>query len=218
MSRVSAVQRVHPKIPDRNTYDSLLELARQIDELYKFKFTNNRGIISISNQDANFRIDTVNNKIEIRPGIWIAIGLDTVKLQNPVSTASNALQDITGLAFTIQPNRDYLFEYRFIFRTALTTTGILLSINGPATPNAISYDTDIMDGALGVFKKEASRAYNAGTPTTGVDVLNVDCPATLSGIIRNGSTLGILIPRVASEVLGSIVSVMQGSVGWIKEI
>lgn len=62
------------------------------------------------------------------------------------------------------------------------------------------------------------RAYNVVTASTGVDVANSDLLAIIRGLIRTGATAGNLLPRYASEVSASLVTVKQDSAGILTQL
>jgi hypothetical protein len=103
-----------------------------------------------------------------------------------------------------------LFEFHIIFRSAATTTGIALAVNGPSGPAAIVVQRQIPTSLTAVTMGQA-RAYNSGAASSGVDVINADNLAILQGILRNGANSGTVILRFASEVAGSTVTVRAGS-------
>lgn len=134
-----------------------------------------------------------------------------VRLGSAVSNSTVTLADITGLSFSALANADYIFEAWLIFQSAATATGIALAANGPASPVAFvmqrAVQLTLTTGVLG-----HARAYNSGAASASVDTANVDCIATLNGILRNGANAGTFVLRFASEVAGSAVTIKVGSV------
>jgi hypothetical protein len=137
-------------------------------------------------------------------------GTSSVKLGSDLTTTSTSFGDATGLSFSVSANTDYLFEFHIIFRSAATTTGIALAVNGPSGPAAIVVQRQIPTSLTAVTMGQA-RAYNSGAASSGVDVINADNLAILQGILRNGANSGTVILRFASEVAGSTVTVRAGS-------
>jgi len=131
------------------------------------------------------------------------------------STATTtALIDVAGLSFSVKANMTYMFKFLVIFQTALTTTGINLAVNGPASPTRVVYNIQTPTSTTAVTNS-INRAYDAGTATTGIDTSSVDTLAIIDGVLVNGTTAGTLIVRVASEVAGSVVKIKAGSCGML---
>ncbi len=133
---------------------------------------------------------------------------NVVKLGADVTNTTTTLADATGLSFTAAANTTYLIEIWVIYTTAATTTGINLSVNGPAAPTSISFlrftGLSTNAGAVSNFN-----AYDAGTANasalTGVNI------ALIKAVLANAATSGTFILRFASEVAGNAVTIKAGS-------
>lgn len=119
-----------------------------------------------------------------------------------------ALADCTGLSFAVVSGTRYRFTFYVKFQTAVNTTGIRLSLNGPAT-TALNYNVVIPTSATAQvigFR----RAYNVETVGTGVDTANLPLLATIEGTITPSAN-GTVVVRFGSEVATSNVSILAGS-------
>lgn len=172
---------------------------------------------------------TDEDKLYIYDGtVWVVVYGNTeleytTKLGVDRTSTSVSFADATGLNFAAAANTDYVFEFDVIFRSAAVTTGIALAVNGPASPTLIVVQTAI-PGLTGeatlspIVQFGYARAYDVGTPTTGIDVADSNTHAIVKGIIRNGSNAGTVILRFASEVGGSQVDIKIGSVVKYRKI
>ncbi len=130
-----------------------------------------------------------------------------------VSNSTTSFADVTGLSFAVEPNKDYIFEAWLIFQSNTLTTGIKFAINGPGSPAAVAMIAHIPI-SLGLYAScvtLASRAYNVGTASASVDIINANLLCKIDGLFRNGANAGTLTIRFAAETTGT-VKVMTGSV------
>jgi hypothetical protein len=127
------------------------------------------------------------------------------------STASAAYVDIPDLAFQLDPNTTYAFDFLGAYTAAAATTGVQLALNGPASPAVFGATFEVYTGAAAVLAAVAG-AYDAGvngTASGGATPL----PFRVSGVIKTGASGGALTLRGRSEAAGSAVTVKQGSYG-----
>jgi len=127
--------------------------------------------------------------------------------------------DVTGLAFAILANTKYAFEFKLIFASAATTTGIKVGFTGPASPTRFAATAIVPRAADG------SSALWAGTFKTIADVVTsdaveeaaVDYECVIRGTIVNGANAGNLQLQAATEVAASGITPKAGSSGrlWI---
>jgi len=138
-----------------------------------------------------------------------------IRLTSDVSTTGTGFTNITGLSFTAEANKTYIFEAFLIYTTAATTTGINLAVNGPISPNAIVGEwrayTASTTSALRTFN-----TYDLGTAASGS--LSGNNYAIMNGILVNGSNTGTFVLRFASEVAGSNVTIKAGSILRYRKI
>lgn len=127
-------------------------------------------------------------------------------------SSSTTLADITGLGQAVVANGIYEVEIEVIFQTAAATTGINISVNGPASP-----DTVLLRRVCRTSSGQTTsfiEAYDGGTATSDVPASGTSYICNLKGTFINGANPGTFIPRFASEVGGSNVTPKKGS--WMK--
>jgi hypothetical protein len=139
-------------------------------------------------------------------------GITTCKTTQDTSNATTAFADATGLSFTLLADTVYVFEFYLRFQSNTTTTGIGFAVNGPSGA-AVSLQTHIPT-TLAASTHGSAVAYNSGTASAGVAVINTTYLATLSGVIAVASQGGTLQVRFKAETTGT-VKVMAGSVGQL---
>jgi hypothetical protein len=125
------------------------------------------------------------------------------------NATANTLADIAELGFNVIPGT---YRFRFVIRydAAATTTGARFTVNGPTT-SALTYrslytltaTTETLNHGLTAFNQPA--AANATSLTNG----NI---AIIEGIATFTAS-GTLLPRFASEVSSSAITVLPGSTG-----
>jgi len=148
----------------------------------------------------------------------------TVELFTPAATVrltadrvndTTSFADATGLSFAVAANKDYFFDALVLFKTVATTTGLALSMNGPASPTSFSLMGQLPNSATDytVVKHFYVRAYDTptdvGVGAVGADLVNC---TSLKGILRNGANAGTLTVRFKSEVAGSAITICIGSI------
>lgn len=133
-----------------------------------------------------------------------------VSTQNTVNNnaSANTLADVVGLAFPVVAGESYYFEAMIMYTAQATTTGSRWTINGPANPTYLSYNSEYPLTATTQTVNYASAyqipaASNASSLTAG----NV---AWISGIIK-ASNNGVVQVQFASEVANSAITALAGS-------
>jgi hypothetical protein len=139
----------------------------------------------------------------------LTIGFVTIDAD--VSTTLASFVD-TGLSAPIPPARLFAFEAGIFWTSTVTTTGLGLAIAGPVSPVAVAGVTMIPNGA-GTATIGSFGAYNVGTPSTGIDVINAVRYARLWGTLRTGGAGGPLHVRFRSEIATTSVTVKADS--WL---
>lgn len=140
------------------------------------------------------------------------IGTQTIRRTTAGQTITGtALVDVTGLSFELLPHTHYYYRFVGGYTSAVSTTGLSLAVNGPASPDWISYAAQIaMTGITAAFGVGA--AYNtASTAPTGGGATML--PFSLEGTISTGDAGGTFTLRAAAEVAGSTVTILRGSIG-----
>lgn len=128
---------------------------------------------------------------------------------------STTLTDMTGLGLTVEANTKYTFEYKGSFTTAATTTGMVVSLNGPAVVSGGLRASIMVQTASSAIVAGAITSYNSPITGTGSQGASSHCFFSIEGTIEVGASGGTLIPRYASEVSGSGVTVRAHSFGQL---
>ncbi|MFA5030551.1 MAG: hypothetical protein WC495_03115 [Patescibacteria group bacterium] len=139
-----------------------------------------------------------------------------VRLGADVANATTSFADVTGLLFPVLANKDYVFDVWLLFQSSVTTTGIKLAVNGPAGFVVLGLQTHIPT-TLTAITHGCAVAYNSGTASAGVPVINTSYLANITGIFRNGATAGNLVIRFAAETTGT-VKIMTGSILRYRQV
>jgi hypothetical protein len=136
-------------------------------------------------------------------------------LKQPISDTTAILQK-SGLSIRIATPGVYVFEFIVFFRTAATTTGIGLSINGPIN-SLLRFGAMIHESAT-AFRNGVGEAYDATTLGTAVAVANSTRHAVIDGIVVAKSP-GDLMLMFRTEVAASAAMLMPGTFGmaWRAE-
>jgi hypothetical protein len=137
-------------------------------------------------------------------------GWNRIKLGSDQSSTVVAPADVPGLAFPALANTDYEFEFIVPFTTAATTTGLGLSLGGPAGPVFLAYRIVVPTSVTAETIRQAN-AYNSELLTTAIDAANAGRLATIKGILRNGANAGNVAARWRSEVAGSAAVIKHGA-------
>ncbi len=136
-----------------------------------------------------------------------------------VTNATTSFADITGMTFTPLANKTYIFEAWIIFQSNTVGTGIGFAGNGPASPTAYVFNAEIPI-ALTLYASDslmASRAYNTGTASASVDIINSNLLAKINGVLVNGANSTPFTLRFKAETTGT-VKVLAGSVLRYRQV
>jgi hypothetical protein len=133
------------------------------------------------------------------------------------NVVANTLADLSGLSFWMEASKTYEFRVKCSYTAAATTTGSRWTVNGPAAPTLITYASEYTLTAItqtvnyqGAY--QAPAASNLSSLTTG----NI---AIIEGVVRNGSTAGLLQAQFASEVSASAITALAaGSIIEWREV
>lgn len=131
-------------------------------------------------------------------------------------TSSLNFADVPGLVFQLAPNSHYKFKFKGAYTTAVATTALQLSVNGPANPSFMRAVAELFTTPSSVFGF-AIGAYDATVnPATGAGATPL--PFELEGTISTGNAGGALALRYRSEVNGSAVTILRGSFGELISV
>ncbi len=128
--------------------------------------------------------------------------------------------DITGafvncidLAFTLAPATSYYFSFQGGLTAAATTTGLQLSVNGPASPTFLAFAGQIGESVTAV-RNGVAGTYDVAIAGAG-SAAATPLPFWLSGSITTGAVGGVFTLRMRTKVAGSAATVKRGSVGQL---
>lgn len=131
------------------------------------------------------------------------------------ANATTTLADAAGLSFTALANKTYLIEGLVRYATSVTTVGIKLSANGPASPAFIAGLWDV-NAAQGTPDGGAFNAYNVAVAASAAPFTS-DNLARLHCVFRNGPNQGTFVVSFAAETTGT-VTVKDGSVLRYRQV
>lgn len=149
--------------------------------------------------------------------VWIADDQITgVRVAADQATSNPAFIDVPGMQFPLAPSSHYKFSYTGAYTTAAATTGLQLSVNGPASPLfmravcmiATAVGTPFY-GAIGAYDAPVA-ALNSGGATA--------LPFKLEGTISTNAAGGAFTLRFRTEVNGSAVTILRGSFGELVAV
>lgn len=124
--------------------------------------------------------------------------------------STTSFADVADLSIVLAPNSHYEFHAYGAYSAAAATTGLQLSVTGPANPVVVRFIGWIAESPT-ANRNGAGGNYDvaiAGTASAGATAL----PWELMGTISTGATGGALNVRAKSEVPGGVVTVLRGSV------
>lgn len=124
-----------------------------------------------------------------------------------------AFADVTRLGFEVEANVDYHFEFYVLADSDATTTGIDLSVNGPAAPTQLDYEVTSWSSAT-AQRIAGESAYDTVTTPNVNSNGATRRQYKIIGTLRNGANAGTLIPRAKREAVGSGPNVRAGSHGF----
>lgn len=124
------------------------------------------------------------------------------------SSTSTTFADVTGLTFAIAASTSYSIICELSYLTAITTTALQISLNGPASPTAVRFTVWTATSATASHNASQS-SYDA--VTNPANALTTALPVRLTGTVENGSNAGTLALRMRTEVSTSSVTIQRGS-------
>lgn len=140
---------------------------------------------------------------------WAARAIKTSD-QTAIGTA---FATVTGLDLALQANKSYSFEFGLVCDADATTTGIDVSITGPASPTSLDYVIESWTTATAkAFRGDT--VYDSNAANTGSNGATRKL-FKITGVIRNGANAGNLSPRAKREAVGTGPNVRAGSYGLL---
>lgn len=151
--------------------------------------------------------------VEGSTGPWLTPLVRSISA-DVANSASDTLADITDLDFPVESGETYHFRFVIPYTANATGTGSRFSINGPASPTFLAYEsrypltssTNTLNFGLTSYNLPA--AVNATSLTTG----NL---AIIEGVIKPSAD-GTVIARFAAEAGGTITAKAGAHVQYTK--
>ena len=127
------------------------------------------------------------------------------------------LADVTDLLFPIVATGIYVVEFYLFVVSAATTTGLVVALNGPASPDHVRYGFSSPTSGTALFTAGAT-AYETALVSTGVKSTTEPTCHKIWGFVDNGANAGDLKLRMRSEVSGSNATIQRGSWGRLVKV
>ncbi len=171
--------------------------------------TGTPGAMYYNSADGEFRVYQSSGWATVQPVRYVYLSAD-------VTRAATSYADVTGMNFSVAANKNYEMKCSIIYRSSITTTGIGIALNGPASPALVAGQFTSNSSAT-AFNGRSFNAYNGTGKTTGVQTANADIYGLFNASFRNGATAGTLTLRFASENTGT-VTIRTGTYCSLTEI
>jgi hypothetical protein len=138
-------------------------------------------------------------------------------LTSNFTSSSTTLSNITGLSYTMQSGASYKVEFRGLYQTDATSTGISLGLSG--TGNFLGEYDISSSHTLSTSNSNKAVISSSGSTITSTSVSNANtataCSLQLIVHCTSNSTLNI---RFASSAGGSVATMLAGSTLMITRI
>jgi hypothetical protein len=143
-------------------------------------------------------------------------------LGSDFATTSTTLAAIPGLSFDLGFRQQADFAYVITYRSAATTTGLRLSLRGPATATLVEavasnvYLENVpTEGGAPVkyadVRWDSFDVANEAAEGLGSPVANADISFVVTGTVHAGDAGGTVSVHVATEIPGSAITIKSGS-------
>lgn len=148
-------------------------------------------------------------------GLPSGLAVSVVRRTSDQTFNSSTLANVSGMSFAVTSGRTYHFKFVLLVRSDTATVGLRTSVTvPPITRFGATVETIIAGaGASSAFNAPISASDGAATATA-VPAINTDYVLTLEGILIPSAT-GTLQLRAATETGTTVVTVRQGSVGYL---
>lgn len=125
----------------------------------------------------------------------------TARLSAAVTAMGTSYADVTGLEVAIGAGETWEFEWVLLMTSDATTTGIDVSMNGPASPTSLSYVATVWTTTTATqsslrtgYDFDSAVSASAGTANRA---------SSVKGVIVNGANAGNIVARAKREAVGS---------------
>jgi hypothetical protein len=171
-----------------------------------------------------FDLNGIQKVTSVQAGAsYITNALNVVALAADVTNnnaVANTIADVTGLSFAVNANETYYFKFTIFYTAAATTTGSRWSINGPAAPTLLAFQSsNLLTAAAGTDGMTVSynSAYDTPAASNATSALLGNI-AIVEGFVRPSAS-GTVIARFASEVASSAIVAKAGSIcQWVRTL
>jgi hypothetical protein len=186
------------------------------------RMTTTEKLAIVSPMTGLYVYDTTDNGLWYYDGAnWVAYcGWQKLTTTSTLTSTSNTtLTNITQLTANVVNGKTYKFEYYILFQSALTTTGVVLSMGNATATGTVTAIVDIpvaADGTAGAFQGQIT-SFGDTVIGTGVQANNTNYLARIIGVFTC-TTSGTIYPQFRSEIGLSQVTISVGSRGFVKEI
>ena len=136
---------------------------------------------------------------------WATKAVLTTPANSSVITAAD-----TGCALAIPAAGTYRFRFHVLFSSTALTTGLALTVNGPAAA-LLAYRVEVPISATASVVGHRT-GYGQLTVGTAVAAINTVYLATVEGVVQTAAA-GSLALQYASEIAASAVTVREGTCG-----
>jgi hypothetical protein len=170
-------------------------------------------------EGCGFKIISTDGSIKIGENIAGLTESSTIKFvlkTGDTNTTSTSFSDITDLSFSVTAGKTYWFRFVIPYATSVTSNGIKLSINGPASPTYLAYFVEVANGASTLGLRKALSTYDA-TPTSTNSASTTSNIGIIEGVIKPSSN-GTLIGRFGNEAAGQSNTIKAGAMIKYLEI
>lgn len=133
------------------------------------------------------------------------------------NAVANTIADVTGLSFPVLQNKLYWFEFNIIYTAAATTTGSRWTINGPATPTYLDYQSEYSLTTTTSTRNAMLQAYDSPASSNATSAATGNNWALINGVIQPSAD-GTVIARFASEIANSAITAKIGSFVRYRQI
>jgi len=132
----------------------------------------------------------------------------TLRVTADVSNSTTSFADVTGLTIGVNAGETYAFSCFMTYTTAVSTTALELSVNGPATPTALDYSVLTATSATAIHDSSQTAYDTATDPVNGGGATRLSAQITGTIIPSASGTFAI---RSRSTVAASAATVTRGS-------
>ena len=193
------------------------------DSVGSFTVNSQGQIISASTIDIPDATQTTHglmsaeDKVKIDTMLEADFWFEFVASTTYINSSSVAFTNITDLEITVSADKFYYIEYTLLFRSVSVNTGVGFSFGwtGTGSISAVVNMPVQSDGTNALYSGSITSQADV-VVGTGVQTANTTYVANIKGVFTSTSA-GTFVPQFRSEVNGSQVSIVAGSIALIRE-